>query len=410
MHHVLLLEDEVPLLNALARSLHQPGELELVAVGSLREAVLSLDVQPPNLIISDLDLPDGTGLDLLPELAARGLGVPVVIITAHLGRFSAELPASPNIEVLAKPFGIETLKTIVNQRLHSVDLPHPAFAVADYLQLAGMARRSVRLAVHQGQEPLGEIVVQDGQPRWAADHLGEGEDAFRRLAMLPRAEVSCEVLTAPRSQANLSGSLEHLLIDAARHVDETRRASSSGRGRALAARPGSGQYAVAASSAPAAAPSLPPPPPLRGATRPPLPPRPAPASGGAPGSPSSSKLQAQEKPVNLSKPKVSVPQLLQLDSSLKAGARADHHGSVIEAVGELDAETACAVATMAARDLAEAAAELGFGRLDAWQLSLGSSTWYVAIGRDDLVITQGGVNKNPGALLRKLAKSCGARS
>ena len=114
--------------------------------------------------------------------------------------------------------------------------------------------------------------------------------------------------------------------------------------------------------------------------------------------------------MNLSKPKVSVQQLLQLDSSLKAGARADHHGSVIEAVGELDAETACAVATMAARDLAEAAAELGFGRLDAWQLSLGSSTWYVAIGRDDLVITQGGVNKNPGALLRKLAKSCGARS
>jgi CheY-like chemotaxis protein len=408
MHHVLLLEDEAPLRNALARSLHQPGELELVAVGSLSEAVRSLDVQPPNLVISDLDLPDGTGLDLLPELAARGLRVPVVIITAHLGRFSAELPVSPNVEVLIKPLGIETLKTIVHQRLQSLDLPHPAFAVADYLQLAGMARRSVRLAVHQGHEPLGEIVVQDGEPRWAADHLGEGEEAFRRLALLPRAGVSCEVLAAPLSQANLSGSLEHLLIDAARHADETRRASASGRATARTPQPSSGEYAAVAGSAPAEASSQPPP--VRGATRPPLPPRPAPPSGGAPGTPSSSKLQAQEKPVNLSKPKISVQQLLQLDSSLKAGARADRHGSVLEAVGELDAETACACATMAARDLAEAAAELGFGRLDAWQLSLGSSTWYVAIGRDDLVITQGGVNKNPGATLRKLAKSCGARS
>lgn len=409
MHHVLLLEDEAPLRNALARSLHQPGELKVVAAGSLREAVRSLDVQPPNLVISDLDLPDGMGLDLLPELAARGLRVPVVIITAHLGRFSAELPVSPNVHVLAKPFAIEALKTVVNRCLQSVAVPQPAFAVADYLQLAGMARRSVRLAVHQSQEPLGEIVVQDGEPRWAADHLGEGEDAFRRLALLPHADVSCEVLAAPLSQANLSGSLEHLLIDAARHADETLRASSSGRGRAPLARPGSGEHPVVPSSAPAAAPSLPPPP-LRVASPPPLPPRPAPASGGAAGAPSSSKLHAQEKPVNLSKPKISIQQLLQLDSSFKAGARADRHGSVLEAVGELDAETACAVATMAARDLAEAAAELGFGRLDAWQLSIGSSTWYVAVGRDDLVITQGGVNKNPGATLRKLAKSCGARS
>ena len=410
MYHVLLLEDEVPLRNSLARSLHQPGELELIAVGSLSEAVRSLDIQPPSLVISDLDLPDGTGLDLLPELAARGLRVPVVIITAHLGRFSAELPTSPNIEVLAKPFTADTLKSIVHQRLQSADLPNPAFAVADYLQLAGMARRSVRLAVRQGQESLGEIVVQDGEPRWAIDQHGEGEDAFRRLALLPRAEVSCEVLVGPPSHSNLSGSLEHLLIDAARHADETRRVVSSARQTSAAPRPGSGQYAVSASPPQPAPPSLPAPPPARVGARPPLPPRPAPATSGGTVAPSSSKLQVQEKTVNPSKPKISIQQLLQLDTSLKAGALAERHGSVLEAVGELDAETACAVATMAARELAEAAAELGFGRPSAWQLSVGASTWYVAIGRDELVITQGGVNKNPGGTLRKIAKSCGVRS
>jgi len=114
--------------------------------------------------------------------------------------------------------------------------------------------------------------------------------------------------------------------------------------------------------------------------------------------------------VNPIKQKTSISQLLQLDGSLKAAARADRHGSVLEVVGELDAETAAAVATMAGRELAEAAAELGFGRPDAWQLSVGASTWYVALGRDELVITQGGVNKNPGATLRKLAKSAGVSS
>jgi CheY-like chemotaxis protein len=408
MHHVLLLEDDAPLRSALFRGLHQPGELELVAVGSLSEAVRTLDVLPPNLVISDLDLPDGTGLDLLPELAERGLRVPVVIITAHLGRFGAQLPTSPNIEVLPKPFAPEALKAVVTQRLQSSELPSPAFAVADYLQLAGMARRSVRLAVRQGQEALGEIVVQDGEPRWAVDQQGEGEAAFARLALLPRAEVSCEALTAPFAQANLSGSLERLLIDAARHADEAQRHGSVSR-QAAAPRAGSGQYATATSPASVTPPGgspLPPPPPVR-AARPPLPPRPAPQPSAAP---SSSKLPSQEKPVNPIKPNNRIPQLLQLDSSLKAGARADRHGSVIEAVGELDAETAAAVATMAARELAEAAAELGFGRPNAWQLSLGTSTWYVALGRDELVITQGGINKNPGVTLRKLAKSSGVSS
>lgn len=114
--------------------------------------------------------------------------------------------------------------------------------------------------------------------------------------------------------------------------------------------------------------------------------------------------------MNPIKPNNRSAQLLELDGSFKAGVRADRHGSVLDAVGELDAETAAAVAMMAARELAEAAAELGFGRPNAWQLSLGNSTWYVALGRDELIVMQGGVNKNPGAALRKLAKSAGAGS
>ena len=112
--------------------------------------------------------------------------------------------------------------------------------------------------------------------------------------------------------------------------------------------------------------------------------------------------------MNPTKAKITAQQVLALDPTLKAAARADRQGSVIDVAGELDAETACAVATMASQEIMEVAADLGFGRPQAWQLSLGGSTWYVAFAREELLVSQGGVNKNPGALLKKLAKSCGA--
>lgn len=398
MDKVLLLEDEALLRTALGRALQQVGDVDIIATGSLREAVAALDAQPPNLVISDLDLPDGTGLDLLPELAVRGLRVPVIIISAHLTRFQAELPESPNIEVFAKPFDVAALVAKVRKRLIRAksEPPPSAFAVADYLQLAGMARRSVVLSIKEGDQLVGEVIVQDGEPRWARDQEGDGESAFRRLALLQRMDVSCKPLSAPLTQSNLSGSLEHLLIDAARHADECRRTP-----------------VVPPLETVRAAPPPLPPRPLR-SRLPPAPPRPGgpmppiaqPTAVALPKPPNVS-VTPQENTVNLSRPHPSAQQLLALDPSLKTMARADRQGSVLDAAGESDAETACAVATMAARDVMEACAELGFGRALSWQISLGASTWYVAHSQGELVIGQGAISKNPGVTLKKLAKSCG---
>jgi len=94
-----------------------------------------------------------------------------------------------------------------------------AFGVADYLQLAGLSRRSVALTVRELGRPVGRILVESGQPRYAEDPLGKGESAFRRLVLREGVDVACEPLnaTAPK---NLNGSLEYLLIAAAQEADE----------------------------------------------------------------------------------------------------------------------------------------------------------------------------------------------
>jgi CheY-like chemotaxis protein len=408
MDHILVLEDDAQLRTGFVRFLQDRGQFEVTAVGTLKEAVSALSARAPQLVITDLELPDGCGLDLLSELTARKLTIPVVVVTAFRSRFQAQLAESPHLEIVTKPFDAKRLLQLLRDKLKS-EPPTSAFSVADYLQLAGMARRSVSLQVNQGGRELGQITVVEGVPRFAIDLTGEGEAAFRRLAMLQDCNIVCEPLGGEPPRLNLSGSLEHLLIDAARESDESARAAvradfgppPNGPAPSSAVSPHSSVQPIAATPAT----SLPSPPPPPRAPRPPPKPRPVIA---VPTAVPGTTLPSQEKPVNATKPSfLNLVQIISSESSIDAVARADRQGSVLDSTGRMDAETACAVATMAAREVAEAAAELGLGRPLGFHVSTVTGAFYVVHRADEILFAKGGPNKNPIAILRKVQKSSG---
>ena len=63
---------------ALAREGHP-----VVLARSLHEAREAVERGAPELVVLDCRLPDGDGLDYLPELKAQLPGTPVVMVTAH---------------------------------------------------------------------------------------------------------------------------------------------------------------------------------------------------------------------------------------------------------------------------------------------------------------------------------------
>ncbi|MCL2723393.1 MAG: DUF4388 domain-containing protein [Polyangiaceae bacterium] len=96
------------------------------------------------------------------------------------------------------------------------------FSVADYVQLAGMAGRSVVLDVHGSVAGRGRIVIQAGMVWTARDEHGTGFDAFRRMVHLSDATVQClapdaQDLAEPRM---FQLSCENALLNAARMNDE----------------------------------------------------------------------------------------------------------------------------------------------------------------------------------------------
>lgn len=220
---VLVVEDEPMLRTSVVAGLARLKGVEVVAAGSVAEAVESLAAGAPDVVLSDIDLPDRPGIELLGELGARGLQPYVVFVSAYLKAFRAWIPRSAHVEVLEKPVSLEVLRRIVLERVPHPDQGSP-FSVADYLQIASLGHHSVELEVRKGARQ-GRVVVSQGEAWAAADDDGEGSPAFARILAWEHPEVRCLALREGTGARNLSGSVEALLLDAVRLQDEARAAA-----------------------------------------------------------------------------------------------------------------------------------------------------------------------------------------
>lgn len=227
MARVLILEDEEMLRTTMVRGISKLPNIEVSDAGTLEEALSQIDAEPPQMILSDLNLPGRSGVELLGELEKRKIHIPVVYITAFLNTFKTMIPMHANVKVLEKPVGLNELRSIVLEHVKKKDVeaePAP-FGVPDYLQLAGMGRYSVSITVQNKGGIVGKIIVVSGEV-WSAQYELQGGDeeegkvVFCNIAFLPHVRVSCQALVGDPGVRNIHDTWESLLMDAARETDE----------------------------------------------------------------------------------------------------------------------------------------------------------------------------------------------
>jgi CheY-like chemotaxis protein len=220
MARVLIVEDEAVLRSAMARGIAKLPGISTVEAGTLQAALEHIDALPPQMIISDIDLPDRAGLEILGELGRRGLRIPLLFVSAYLKAYGSQIPPHADVDVREKPVELEELRAIVESRVAAGAATEEApFGPADYLQLACLGHRSVVLEIEAG-ELRGSIVVHAGTLWTARDGQGQGPLAFRRLAFLPGASVRARSLRDEPGPREIYDGWEALLMDAARQHDE----------------------------------------------------------------------------------------------------------------------------------------------------------------------------------------------
>ncbi|MFO0616360.1 MAG: response regulator [Polyangiaceae bacterium] len=217
---VLVVEDEPMLRASMVKGLAKLSSVALVDAGSLREARRLAELHRPVLVVSDLDLPDGSGIEMASTLDELGLRVPILFVSAYVREYQGRLPKRPGIEVYEKPLPLERLRSAVEAHL-GIEAEASPFGVIDFVQLAGMGRRSVVIEVRGRIAGSGRIVIRAGEVWSARDERGEGMEAFKRLAFLRDAVVTCRSFDRRDSSPRIiQGGCESVLLEAARQYDE----------------------------------------------------------------------------------------------------------------------------------------------------------------------------------------------
>lgn len=113
---ILIIEDDAVLAEGLARALKTEDRV-IQTCGKLREARRRLEEAQPDLMILDVNLPDGNGFDFLEEVKKNG-SFPVILLTANDMETDivAGLEAGAD-DYITKPFSLAVLRARVNTQL-----------------------------------------------------------------------------------------------------------------------------------------------------------------------------------------------------------------------------------------------------------------------------------------------------
>jgi DNA-binding response OmpR family regulator len=122
---ILVVDDDRDLREITAFALRRDGYL-VIAAADLAAARAAIDTELPDLIILDVNLPDGSGFDLLPRLRGEG-APPVMLLTVRTSEedqvHGLDLGAD---DYLTKPFSPRTLLARVRALLRRAAAERPS--------------------------------------------------------------------------------------------------------------------------------------------------------------------------------------------------------------------------------------------------------------------------------------------
>jgi DNA-binding NarL/FixJ family response regulator len=89
---ILVIDDEAMLRSGFVRGLSKIPGAEVVEAADLPQALAHLDVGAADVIVSDIDMPGRSGLELLGELGRRGMRTPVIFVSGYLRAYGSQIP------------------------------------------------------------------------------------------------------------------------------------------------------------------------------------------------------------------------------------------------------------------------------------------------------------------------------
>ncbi|HCC70734.1 MAG TPA: DNA-binding response regulator [Bacteroidales bacterium] len=111
---IILVDDEAPVRNSITAILNEKyPDIDIAAsIGSVKEGYEAVLEHRPDMVFLDVEMPDGTGFDLLNKLPS--IDFKVIFITAHQEYALGAIKMSA-LDFVLKPFGTDEICTAVDK-------------------------------------------------------------------------------------------------------------------------------------------------------------------------------------------------------------------------------------------------------------------------------------------------------
>ncbi len=212
--HILVVDDERSLREFLTILLEQEGyqvaTADTVASGTEKVGGGSFD-----LVMCDLKLPDGSGLEVLAEARKLGVASPFIIITAHTTpQHALEALRAGAAEYLSKPFNVDDLKLILTKLLGTDTAVTKRQDVPNFIGSSPAIRRILDMVPRLAATPSTVFIT--GESGTGKELLAQAIHSFSANARGPFLSVNCGALPEGLLESELFGHVRGAFTGAVR--------------------------------------------------------------------------------------------------------------------------------------------------------------------------------------------------
>ncbi len=232
MRNVLIVDDEPSLLLSIESGFESQQErFAVITASNGQEALNVLQSEKIDLVITDLQMPVMDGFGLLAAMSRRYPEIPNVVMSAFgTPTIEEQLKSLGTFQFLDKPLDFDALEDCITTALDTLDEQKGSItglSLANFLQLIEAEQKTCTLSVFDSTAKKGTCHFHSGKILDACTGDLRADDAVIEMVSWDKVKIGLQDLQIESKKCKIKAELMLLLMEGARHKDETEASISS---------------------------------------------------------------------------------------------------------------------------------------------------------------------------------------